>query len=156
MLQLTMTGEYAVRAMLHLATLAPGTTVQITDIAKEWDVPEVFLRKIITQLSRSGLVASFRGKGGGVALGREAEAITLLDVIECIEGPLALNACLNTPGFCHRTPFCAVHSVWHEAQAKLREVLTSRSLADLAGRHVDGCHASVSLEAGILFPTDPL
>ena len=156
MLQLTMTGEYAVRAMMHLATLTPGTTVQITEIAKEWDVPEVFLRKIITQLSRGGLVASYRGKGGGVALGREAATITLLDVIECIEGPLALNACLTNPGICHRIPFCAVHTIWHEAQAKLREVLTSRSLADLAGRHVEGCRASVSLEEGTLSPTHPL
>jgi Rrf2 family transcriptional regulator, iron-sulfur cluster assembly transcription factor len=155
MLQLTMTGEYAVRAMMHLATLPPGTTVQIADIAREWDVPEVFLRKIITVLSRGGLVASYRGKGGGVALGREADAITLLDVIECVEGPLALNACLTNPDICHRIPYCAVHSVWHEAQIKLREVLTSRSLADLAGHHVAGCRSAVTLDAGILLPTDP-
>jgi Rrf2 family protein len=151
-----MTGEYAVRAMMHLATLPPDTTVQIADIAREWDVPEVFLRKIITQLSRKGLVASYRGKGGGVALGREAEAITLLDVIECVEGPLSLNACLTNPGACHRIPYCAVHAVWHEAQSKLREVLTSRSLAELAGRHIAGCQSAVVLDAGILVPTDPL
>jgi Rrf2 family protein len=156
MLQLTMTGEYAVRAMMHLASVARGTTVQIADIAREWDVPEVFLRKIMTQLSRSGLVASYRGKGGGVALGRAAETITLLDVIECIEGPLALNGCLTDPGSCHRVPFCAVHSVWNEAQMKLREVLTSRSLADLAGHNLSGFPAAVTLDAGILSPTDPL
>lgn len=156
MLQLTMTGEYAVRAMMHLATLPPDTTVQIADIAREWDVPEVFLRKIITQLSRKGLIASYRGKGGGVALGREAGTITLLDVIECMEGPLALNACLTNPGICHRIPFCAVHAVWHEAQIKLREVLTSRTLADLAGQHIEGCQSAVTLDAGILSPTDPL
>jgi Rrf2 family transcriptional regulator, iron-sulfur cluster assembly transcription factor len=156
MLQLTMTGEYAVRAMLHLASLPPGKTVQIADIAKEWDVPEVFLRKIITQLSRGGLVASFRGKGGGVALSREATTITLLDVIECIEGPLALNACLTNPLVCHRIPFCAVHSLWHEAQAKIREVFTSRSLADLAGHHAPGCRPTIAVDAGILTPTDPL
>lgn len=156
MLQLTMTGEYAVRAMMHLAALPPGTTVQIADIAVEWDVPEVFLRKIVTQLSRSGLVASYRGRGGGVALGREAASITLLDVIECIEGPLALNDCVTNPGSCHRIPTCAVHAVWHEAQVALREVLTKRSLADLAGHHLSGCFVPVALDKSIQSTTGPL
>ena len=86
MLQLTMTGEYAVRAMIHLAALPPDVTAQIADISREWEVPDTFLRKIMSQLSRNGLVATYRGNGGGVALARPAHTITLLDVIESIEG----------------------------------------------------------------------
>jgi Rrf2 family iron-sulfur cluster assembly transcriptional regulator len=150
MLQLTMTGEYAVRAMIHLATLPPDATAQIADISREWDVPEAFLRKIMSQLSRAGLVSTYRGNGGGVALGREAGAITLLHVIECIEGDLALNACIADPGVCHRVPTCPVHSVWCEAQHKLREILAGRTLADLAGQSPHGCPPAVPRSGSIL------
>jgi Rrf2 family iron-sulfur cluster assembly transcriptional regulator len=139
MLQLTMTGEYAVRAMIHLAALPPDVTAQIDDISREWDVPETFLRKIMSQLSRNGLVVTYRGNGGGVELARPAHTITLLEVIESMEGTLALNACIADPNMCHRVPGCAVHQVWCEAQQKLREILSSRTLADLAGQTQQGC-----------------
>lgn len=150
MLQLTMTGEYAVRAMVHLASLPQGTTAPIAAISRDWDVPETFLRKIVTQLSRGGLIATYRGNGGGIALARRADSITLLDVIECIEGPLALNACISDPLSCHRVPSCAVHLVWHEAQQKLREVLSGRTLADLTGQTPPGC--TLSIPATVVLP----
>jgi Rrf2 family protein len=150
MLQLTMTGEYAVRAMIHLAALPPDVTAQIADISRDWEVPETFLRKIMSQLSRNGLVATYRGNGGGVALARPAVTITLLDVIESVEGNLALNACIEDPTMCHRVPGCAVHQVWCEAQQKLREILSSRTLADLAGQTPQGCPPSPPIDGGIL------
>jgi Rrf2 family protein len=133
MLQLTMSGEYAVRAMVHLSSLPHGTVISVADISRDWDVPVTFLRKLVTKLARAGMVTSFRGNGGGIALARPAQEITLLDIIEAIEGAMALNICLLSPEACHRSPWCAVHVVWCEAQTKLREVLSSRSLADLAG-----------------------
>ena len=150
MLQLTMTGEYAVRAMIHLATLPPDVTAQIADISRAWEVPETFLRKIMSQLSRNGLVVTYRGNGGGVALARPAHTITLLDVIECIEGVLALNACIADPGMCHRVPECAVHQVWCEAQHKLREILSGRTLADLAGQSQQGCPPPIPIGGSVL------
>ena len=132
MMQLTMTGEYAVRAMVHLASLPQGTVVSVGEISRAWEVPETFLRKIITNLARAGLVNSFRGNGGGIALARDSRELTLLDVVTAVEGELALNFCLLSPADCHRSPWCAVHLVWCEAQQKLREVLSSRSLAQLA------------------------
>jgi Rrf2 family transcriptional regulator, iron-sulfur cluster assembly transcription factor len=133
MLQLTKSGEYAVRAMVHLSSLPHGTIVSVADISRDWDVPVTFLRKLVTKLGRARMVTSFRGNGGGIALARPAQEITLLDIIEAIEGAMALNICLLSPDACHRSPWCAVHVVWCEAQTKLREVLSSRSLADLAG-----------------------
>ena len=132
MFQLTMTGEYAVRAMLHMASLPPRTVVPIAEISSEWEVPETFLRKIVGKLARGGLLKTVRGNGGGVALARPSREITLLDVVQAAEGPLALNSCLTSPGACHRAPWCPVHPVWCEAQEKLREVLSSRTLEDLA------------------------
>jgi len=131
-MQLTMTGEYAIRAMIHLAALPWGTVAQIAEISSRWDIPENFLRKITAQLSRAGLIRTQRGIGGGVQLARPAETLTLLDVIEAVEGKLYLNKCLIGPQFCERTGWCAVHLVWCEAQQKLKEILSSRSLAELA------------------------
>ena len=131
-MQLTLTGEYAVRAMIHLASVPSGTLAQISDISAQWGVPENFLRKIVPLLSKSKLIASRRGNGGGIQLAKPAESITLLDVIEAVEGPMYLNKCLIGPEFCVRTRWCAVHCVWSEAQEKLKEILRGKSIAELA------------------------
>jgi Rrf2 family transcriptional regulator, iron-sulfur cluster assembly transcription factor len=130
-MQLTMEGEYAVRAMMHIASLPKGTVARIPDISREWDVPEKFLRKIVARLTKGGLLLSHRGAGGGVSLGKAARKISLLDVIELVEGPMALNKCLIDPRFCRRTRSCTVHAVWSEAQIAMRSILGSRTLAEL-------------------------
>lgn len=136
MLQLTMTGEYTVRAMLHLAATPRGTIAQIYDIAQQWDIPENFLRKIVQLLTRSNLVLSHRGVGGGIELARPAEEITLLEVIEAAEGKLALNKCLIHSGFCPHDLWCAVHLVWGEVQDAMKEILRSKSIAELARQNL--------------------
>jgi len=132
MMQLSMTGEYAVRTMIHLAAVPSGELVQICDISKEWSIPEGFLRKITAQLSKDGLIRSQRGAGGGIMLSRPADTLTLLDVIEAVEGKVFLNKCLIAPGTCHFDPTCAVHLVWCDAQQSLRTILKKKSLAELA------------------------
>ena len=130
-MQLTMMGEYAVRAMMHLASLPKGTVARIPDISKEWDIPEKFLRKITAKLTKGGLLLAHRGAGGGLSLAKAAKKITLLDVIELVEGPMALNKCLINPRFCRRTNTCSVHVVWCEARTAMRCILGSRTLAEL-------------------------
>jgi Rrf2 family protein len=134
-MQLTMTGEYAVRAMLGLSTLPFGTVIQIPEVSTRWDIPENFLRKIITLLAKAGLIHSQRGNGGGIRLATPAENLTLLDVVEAIEGKIYLNKCLISPQFCSRSVWCAVHIVWCEAQTALKDILAKRTLAELASLH---------------------
>ncbi len=131
-MRLSMTGEYAIRAMLDLASYSPGDVLKISDISKRQDIPETLLRKIISQLVKLGFVYSFRGSGGGISLARPPETVTLLDVIEATEGKVFLNKCLIGPEFCSRTPYCAVHSVWREVQDKMVDTLWGRSLTELA------------------------
>ena len=130
-MQLTMEGEYAVRAMMHIASLPKGAVARIPDISTEWDIPETFLRKIVAKLAKGRLLHSHRGAGGGLSLAKAARKITLLDVIELVEGPMALNKCLINPHFCRRTKSCSVHVVWCEAQTAMRCILGSRTLAEL-------------------------
>ncbi len=134
MLQLTKTGEYSVRAMLHLAAKPSGAVVPIGEISKQWDIPEEFLRKIVQLLSKSGLILSRRGAGGGIELARPAEEISLLEVIEAAEGKLALNKCLLEVGACPHDAWCAVHQVWSEVQQEMEEILHGKSLAALVAQ----------------------
>ncbi|MBN2012659.1 Rrf2 family transcriptional regulator [candidate division KSB1 bacterium] len=130
-MQLSRAGEYAIRAMLHLAATSDEGISQIATISKTWAIPESFLRKILQSLTKAGLVASSRGMGGGLTLARPADQITLLDVIEAIEGKIFLNVCLTGPGNCESSTWCPVHCVWHEAQRSFTDILKSKSLKDL-------------------------
>jgi Rrf2 family transcriptional regulator, iron-sulfur cluster assembly transcription factor len=131
-MQLTMSREYAVRAMIHLAGLPEGSVVQISEISTAWDIPETFLRKIVAQLAKAGLITSQRGQGGGIQLAMPAEVLTVLDVIEAIEGKIYLNKCLMANDQCPRTTWCQVHTVWAEAQQAIKTILARKSLRQLA------------------------
>lgn len=131
-MQLTLTGEYAIRAMIHLASGNDGSIFQIAEISTANNIPEKFLRKIIPQLSSSGLICSQRGIGGGIKLGKSALNITPLEIIEAVEGKMALNKCLIDKAFCSNERWCTVHTLWCDAQKNLRIVLSSKSIAELA------------------------
>ena len=136
-MQLTRAADYAVRVMIHLAGHATGVRTTRVELASSGDVPEHFLSKILQALSRSGLINSHRGVTGGYVLARPAEAITLLEVIEALEGPIVLNVCLTAGPSCERKGWCSVHPVWSEAQAALTGVLRGYSLAELAQAAAD-------------------
>ncbi len=131
-MQLTYTAEYAIRAMLHLSSLPFGSNANISTISREWSIPEAFLRKIIAQLSKAGLITSQRGLGGGVQLANDPTSLTLLDVVEAVEGKITLNKCLVSDDVCPRTDWCSVHMIWGEAQEALKNVLRRENLATIA------------------------
>jgi len=132
MLQLTKDGEYAVRAVLFLASQPLGKISLISEISKVQDVPKSYLAKIMQHLVKVGLVNSRRGAKGGFFLARPADRITLRETIEAVEGPIYLNVCLIRKGECPRDEICPVHPVWREAQEKLFSVLESKTMAQLA------------------------
>ncbi len=131
-MQLTLTGEYAIRAMIHLASGKDDSIFRISEISDVNNIPEKFLRKIIPQLSNAGLIQSQRGIGGGIKLGKPALEITPLEIIEAVEGEMALNKCLIDKAFCSNDRWCTVHTLWCDAQKKLRIILSSKSIAELA------------------------
>jgi Rrf2 family protein len=135
-MQLTRAADYGVRAMVYLAGLPTGRRAGIAELARAAEVSPGFLTKVLKRLTVSGLMVSHRGKGGGFALAAPAGEISLLDVVEAVEGPVRVNLCTGvcaTPATaCHRQTWCAVSSVWLHAQAKLREALVQASLDSLA------------------------
>jgi Rrf2 family protein len=136
-MRLSLKSEYAVRTMLHLAAMPSGTLAQISNVSEEWNIPDSYLRRLIPVLTRSGLISSRIGGHGGISLNKSATSITLLDVIEAMEGPLYFTKCVIGPETCNHTKPCMVHSVWSEAQDALRRRLLDKSLAELVAHHFE-------------------
>lgn len=130
-MQLTMSGDYAIRVIVDLAGQPPGATVRIEEMRQRIGVPRAYLSKIVQALARGGLIRTRRGTSGGVSLLREPETITLRHVVEAVEGPIQLNRCLVHPGVCSRDSFCPVHPVWARIQRVLIRELDSVSIRDM-------------------------
>jgi Rrf2 family protein len=133
-MQITRQADYALRAMLYLARLDPNQRAATSQIAEEQEIPPSFLAKIISQLSIAGLIHTSRGAHGGVSLARKPEDVSLLDVVEAIDGPITLNDCTQDPDICTFGETCPLHEVWCETQAELVNKLRSSTFDKLLER----------------------
>ena len=131
-MQLTRTADYAIRVMIHLAGVPSGARISRETLAQWTQVPVEFLGKVLQSLARARLINSHRGTKGGFELARAGSDITVLDVVEAIEGPLQLNICLAQDDQCGRRWWCAGHMVWKEAQAAMAQVLGQSTMDQLA------------------------
>ena len=122
--------DYAVRCVYYLSGKGDGIAM-IDEIAGQMRVPKSFLAKILQKLSKADIVRSYRGVKGGFRLARSPRAITLLDVIEAMQGPVYMNVCALDKRMCGLSRACAVHPVWVDVRAKVEEILRGRSFADL-------------------------
>jgi Rrf2 family protein len=131
-MQVTRATDYAVRIMVELASLPPGDKVQLNDLIESTGVRGSFLSKVVQRLVHAGMVSSHRGTRGGFSMRVSGEEVTLLDVIEAIEGPTQLNLCLGSGPSCERKSWCGVHPVWQKAQSAFVQELASVTIAHLA------------------------
>lgn len=131
-MQITRQADYAVRAMLFLAKLEPTQRAATSQIAEVQKIPPSFLAKIISQLSIAGLIHTSRGARGGVLLSRPAASISLLEVVEAIDGPISLNECTLTPDICEFSESCPMHKIWCETQDELVKKLRTTTFGSLA------------------------
>jgi Rrf2 family iron-sulfur cluster assembly transcriptional regulator len=137
-MEITRQADYAVRSMIHLAELPLNNDrVSTATISKAEAIPLPFLTKVISRLATAGLVTTSRGMGGGVSLARPPEEITLLQVVEAVDGPIVLNHCLLRSGTCEREPFCAAHDVWDEVQTHFVQELNAVTMRELAERQAE-------------------
>ncbi|NPV56001.1 MAG: Rrf2 family transcriptional regulator [Anaerolineae bacterium] len=129
-MQITRQADYALRAMLYLSNMDGNQRAATSQIAEDRGIPPSFLAKIISQLSIAGLIHTSRGARGGVTLARPAAEISILEVVEAIDGPIALNECTLNPSGCPFGDDCPIHSIWCDARADLVERLRNTSFAD--------------------------
>lgn len=130
-MQITRQADYAVRAVLYLSRLGNSRRAATSEVAKEQHIPASFLAKIISQLSIAGLLHTARGARGGVTLARPAQEITLLEVVEAIDGPIKLNECVGENGVCDFDHDCPLRPVWCDAQDELVKRLKDTNFAQL-------------------------
>ena len=130
-MQITKQADYAVRAMAYLAKLKVNERAATSDIAKNQKIPPSFLAKIVSQLSVAGLLQTSRGARGGVSLARPADEISLLDVVEAIDGPILLNDCVGDNSACVFGTDCPMKPVWCDAQKELVNRLGQTTFAQM-------------------------
>jgi Rrf2 family protein len=128
-MQITRQADYAVRAVLYLAQLGGDKRASTSQIAQEQQIPPSFLAKIVSQLSIAGLLQTSRGARGGVSLARSPEQISLLEVVEAIDGPILLNECVGDNGACSFGDDCPMKPIWCDTQAELVQRLRNTSFA---------------------------
>ena len=118
-MQITRQADYAVRAVLYLTQLGPDRRAATSQIAEDQQIPPSFLAKIVSQLSVAGLLQTSRGARGGVSLARSPEQISLLEVVEAIDGPILLNECVMNKNACTFGDSCPISPIWCDAQVEL-------------------------------------
>ena len=133
-MQLTREGDYGIRSVLYLARQPYKKISFVTEISEQYKIPRSFLAKILQKLVKAKIVRSYRGVKGGFSLARQAKDISVLDVLEAIEGKMAMNLCLSDKKKCDFSRGCPVHSVWDNVQSKVIEVLKKSNFEELS-RH---------------------
>src|SRR4030095_6153712 len=135
-MQITHEADYATRAILHLSRTQKDKLIPTHEIAKRQNIPASFLAKIIVQLSIAGLLHTSRGAYGGVKLARKPQNITLLEVIEAIDGPIRLNICAESESDCMFENNCPLQLVWCDAQQELVAKLKNTNFEKLSASYV--------------------
>lgn len=133
-MQLTRAADYAVRVMIHLATLPEEQRALLPDLAAATDAPGSFLSKVLQALTRAQMISSRRGKAGGFTILQRGRDASMRQVIEAVDGPICLNVCLNGEKGCERKSWCPAHPVWARAQRAMIDVLMSISVSEMAVR----------------------
>jgi Rrf2 family protein len=106
--------------------------ISTAEIALKMKIPPSYLAKNMSQLSIAGMIQTARGAHGGVMLARPAESISMLEVVEAIDGPVRLNECTTNPEKCEFGQDCPIHVVWCMTQAELVEKLRKTHFGQLS------------------------
>jgi len=133
-MKLSTRGRYGTRALLELALHHGKGPVPLKDIAQSQQISLPYLEHLITPLIAGGIVWSIRGARGGVSLARPPEEIRLSEVLQLLEGSIALVECVNDPKYCSRSDFCVTRDIWGELKKVMDGVLESTTLQDLVER----------------------
>jgi Rrf2 family protein len=132
-LDLTHRGDYAVRAMLALSQADPGSgRLSVRRIAAEMSIPAAFLPRVMRDLVAAGLVDAAAGRAGGYRLARDPADVSVLQIIDSVEGTTRRATCVLRSGPCEAGARCAAHDVFFVARKAMLDQLRGASLADLA------------------------
>src|SRR5579864_2930234 len=131
MLKLTKKADYGLIALRHLASV-PGATASTKEIADAYSLPVTLLAKVLQQLSRAGIVQSVAGTNGGYKLMRNPGAVSALEVVRAIDGPVILTHCFTEHGTCEQSDKCTVREPLRKVHEAILDLLQKFTIDDLA------------------------
>ncbi|MBI4873128.1 MAG: Rrf2 family transcriptional regulator [Acidobacteria bacterium] len=124
--------EYAIRAFIHLATVPPGKYAMVKNIAAQSDIPSHFLAKILQQLARKGFLRSSKGPTGGFSLRKPPGEITMMELVDAIDGLTDYRRCPGGMSECNDDQPCGMHDSWKALRDRIMEYLEHTTIATLA------------------------
>ena len=131
-MKITANARYGLRILADLAQHGEkGAVRTVGEIAASQAISEKFISRLVAPLKKAGLVVASRGAAGGLALARPARKITVLEVVEAIQGPVALVHCLAQPKSCPRIAHCGANRMWAKVNEALRKSLASMNVATI-------------------------
>ena len=132
-MQLSRKADYALRAVAYVAQLKKGELASIGRIARSRSIPREFLAKILKELTRAGILVSFQGVTGGYRLARPPKDVSFLDVVEAMEGPVAVNLCVNGSHCnCESEKGCEIRPFFSKQQDQITKALKRQTFANIA------------------------
>jgi len=147
MMQVSRKVDYALRAVIYLASQKNGRPVPVKEIAEHRRIPGKFLEKIIQDLIRAGVVRSHRGAHGGYTLARDPDHVSFREIIEAIEGPISINVCVTEQRDCSVLASCNMQRIWQEGQRRMLEFFSTTTLADLNPLHESNRIAGAAVQS---------
>ena len=132
MLRLSKKADYALMAMRHLAMRADAGSASAREIAEQYDIPVELLAKVLQRLVRKGLLTSHQGTRGGYVLSRGATLISVADVIQAIDGPVAVTACASETETCEQYEKCGIRDPLWRIKERILAALATCSIHELA------------------------
>ena len=124
--------EYALQAVFFMALKKVDSTTSIRELTERLHTPYFFMAKILQDLSRKGLLTSYKGPTGGFTLAKAPKDITLIDIIDAIDGEGILNECVLGFPECSAENPCALHEHWAKSRDAMYDVLTKKTIAQMA------------------------
>ncbi len=132
-MNITTKSKYAVRALVELARRNSDVPVPLMVLAEARGIPSQFLEQLFAALRRAGILQSFRGVYGGFSFNRPPDQVTVLDIVEILDGPIEPALCTSEDA-CDKRAICSVGDVWVQAKLSVEEVLSGVTIQELALR----------------------
>lgn len=124
--------EYAIRALVYLAQVPDGRFAMVKQIAEQEEIPTHFLAKILQQLARKGLLRSSKGPTGGFTIRQSPADISLLNIVEALDGLSEYEKCASGLAECNDQMACGMHDSWTALRSRIIDYLEHTTIADVA------------------------
>lgn len=137
-MKITKASDYALVLLSHLANIPTGEKVSVRQVADSCHIPQRFLATIVHRLSKAGLIRSMKGSNGGIWLARPGSEITLLDVLDVIEGPIRMVECQQQKGACRLEDDCPAKGFWDVIHERILDSFGSTTIEEIANYPLPG------------------